>query len=404
MSRILCAWEIGGELGHLGQFSIVINELLRRGHEVFFAAKDLSRARSFFDESNVIFLQAPVWIHRLKTPMQARIFSEILLYQGYQSSDSLLPLTWAWRNLFNLVKPDLVIFDCAPTALLAAVGFNCKKVILSNSFMTPPEGSPPVDLRCWDASTTYDFFRNEKHVVAVLNQVAATSGVDEYHYVSELFKADKVILNCFKEIDFYRTLRKDAIYLGSLPSAKGFQKPGWRNNSYPKVFAYLKFGVTHASIVLEALSRMPLNVLCFYSGAKPDSFDGFQSANVYIDNQPFDLDEVFQQADVAVCHGGMGIVTAALYAGCPMVLIPTQLEQINTSIRLVEMKVAVSVASGDDRAIVEKKLEDFFSNPQYLRFSQAFSSENQLFSPTTSLKVVGDICDDLLKKSVDIAF
>lgn len=43
MSKILCVWELGEDLGHLGRFAPVVEELLGRGHEVTLVVKDLSR-------------------------------------------------------------------------------------------------------------------------------------------------------------------------------------------------------------------------------------------------------------------------------------------------------------------------------------------------------------------------
>lgn len=100
--------------GHLSQFSVISQELTKCGHEVFFAARDLSRSHAFFPNQQVRLLQSPVWQPKLRKPMRTRTFSEILLYQGFQSRDALQPLVNAWRNLFALTAPDIVLLIILP--------------------------------------------------------------------------------------------------------------------------------------------------------------------------------------------------------------------------------------------------------------------------------------------------
>ncbi|HTF84397.1 MAG TPA: glycosyltransferase, partial [Cellvibrio sp.] len=115
-----------------------------------------------------------------------------------------------------------------------------------------------------------------------------------------------------------------------------------------------------------------------------------------ITNEPFDINAVFEQAEFVVCHAGMGMVNRALYHGCPMLVIPTQLEQINTSIRLVDMQVAVSVNNSDTESDVERKVSLLFRDSQYSKRAQEFSANNQFLTPQSALSVVADLCEDLL--------
>lgn len=397
MAKILCVWELGEDLGHLAQFSVVSKELLSRGHEVYFAARDLSRSDSFFPEQQVCLLQAPVWQPRLKKPMKTRTFSEILLYQGFQSKASLQPLVSAWRNLFTLISPDLVIFDYAPAALVAAINFSFKKVILSNSFTTLPVGSDSKDLQSWESDPTYDLTRSEFYITNVINEVLANYDTPEIGKISDIFRSDLVMLTCFRDIDFYRSHRHQAVYIGCLPGVSQFKAPSWAASVHPKVFAYLKYGKDKVAMVINVLQRLPVNALCFYAGASREECIALSRDAFRVSNEPFNIDAVLNEAGYVVTHAGMGIVNQALYHGCPMLVVPTQLEQINTAILLEEMQVALSVKSRDTETDIEEKIISLIQNFKYLRCASEFSVNNELLSPQKSLKVVGDLCEDLLQ-------
>ena len=397
MAKILCVWELGEDLGHLAQFSVVSQELLSRGHEVYFAARDLSRSDLFFSGQQVYLLQAPVWQPRLKKPMKTRTFSEILLYQGFQSKASLQPLVSAWRNLFALISPDLVIFDYSPAALVAAMNLSFKKVILSNSFTTLPAGGDSKDLQRWEPDPTYDLTKSEFYITNVINEVLANYGAPKIDKISDIFRSDLIVLTCFRDIDFYRNQRHQAVYIGCLPGAGQFKASSWAASVHPKVFAYLKRGKDKVDSVINVLQRLPVNVVCFYAGANRGECIALSRDTLRVSNEPFDMDSVFNQTDYVVTHAGMGVANRALYHGCPMLVVPTQLEQINTAILLEEMQVALSVKSRDTEIDIEEKIISLIQNSKYLKHAREFSAKNELISPQRSLKVVGDLCEDLLR-------
>mgnify|MGYP001545491981 CR=1 FL=1 len=172
MSKILCCWELGDGLGHLGQFYPVINELVRRGHEVYFIVKDLTKVRTFTWDKNVIFLQAPIWLPRLRKAVKNKSYAEILIYKGYHLPATLHELVAGWINLFGLVKPDILLFGHSPTALLASSGLGIPRVVLSNPFVTPPAGMPLKSVRTWEDVDTQSMEESERYIVSLINRVA----------------------------------------------------------------------------------------------------------------------------------------------------------------------------------------------------------------------------------------
>jgi hypothetical protein len=122
---ILFAWELGGGLGHLMQMLPLAQDLAKAGHRVFVALKELHHAGEIFGRAGVRFLQAPLWTGKGPSFPLTLTFTQILLCCGFESVSSLYPRACAWRNLFLAYRPNLVIFDHAPTALLVSADSHC---------------------------------------------------------------------------------------------------------------------------------------------------------------------------------------------------------------------------------------------------------------------------------------
>ena len=111
------AWDTSRQLVSLA------NGLRPAGHRIVVALRELSRAAGLLDNSGITVLQSPykppASQNSIATP---RTFAHVLWNAGFGDPSELQVLTEAWGNLLDSVKPDLIVFDHAPTALLAARG------------------------------------------------------------------------------------------------------------------------------------------------------------------------------------------------------------------------------------------------------------------------------------------
>ena len=153
MSRILFAWELGGGYGHTSRFLPIGLKLRDRNHEVIFVLKDLSHAEMILGRHGFSFLQAPIWLPKMTGLSNPPLnYPEILLRFGFHNKETLASMVKAWRQLFALVRPDLLILDHAPTALLASYGGKIPRTIIGSGFSSPPRITPMPNMRAWQKS------------------------------------------------------------------------------------------------------------------------------------------------------------------------------------------------------------------------------------------------------------
>jgi glycosyltransferase involved in cell wall biosynthesis len=143
---ILFAWELGGGLGHLMQILPLAEDLARDGHRVWVALKDLTRAADVLGRAGVSFLQAPAPAGPVRIPRPLG-YAQLLLNVGFAGDKELFARACAWRNLFRMTRPDLIVAEHAPTALLASRGLSVRRALLGPGFYCPPD--EPDDGRLW---------------------------------------------------------------------------------------------------------------------------------------------------------------------------------------------------------------------------------------------------------------
>ncbi len=123
MATFLFTWELGGGLGHVMPFRPVAERLIAKGHRVVAALRELTHAERAFGDLSMEYLPAPFKSWRTADRMDPLLtFAHILHNTGWSSVNDLRTLTNAWRTIFRSIKPDVVICDHSPTALLALRG------------------------------------------------------------------------------------------------------------------------------------------------------------------------------------------------------------------------------------------------------------------------------------------
>lgn len=324
MSKILFAWELGNNLGHLARDLPVAERLREMGHEVAFAVRDTTTAAQLLLPRGFGFVQAPYATVARPLREAPASYAEILLAEGYGQGDVLLGRVRAWWLLFDLCRPHLVIADHAPTALAAAAISGLPALPMGNGFDIPPQRTPMPSIRPWEIVPEERLIRAETLVCETLDVVAMTLGGKPLARLCDLFA--NPVLATFPELDHYGP-REDAVYIGPMPPHAGAPAATWPTVPGPRTFAYLRPSMAGFSTMLSALSGLEGATISAVPGISRPDLDAHVSNRHCVVRHHVALDPLLAEADIAVSYGGAGLIDQSLAAGKPLLLLPQTVEQ-----------------------------------------------------------------------------
>lgn len=395
MSRILLVWELGGNLGHVGGFIPLAQELRRRGHEPILVLRDLSRVSSLVQNAGLPLLQAPVWQggEKAESPLN---YAEILFSFGFMDADGLSNMVNAWRNLIVLAAPQLLIFDHAPTALLASRGLPVSRALFGTGFYSPPRVSPFPPMRRWRQHSLQQLMESEARILAAANIALARIGVAPLNRLVDLFEIDEDFLCTFRELDHYPQRDGNARYWGTRYAYGNGREPMWPPGTGKRVFAYLDKNYGNIEKVLQALAASSARVLVYAPGISAQLAMRHQSANMAFLADSVDFGKLGGQCDVGVCHVGHGTTSALLLAGIPLLLLPGQLEQYLLALNVENMGAGLVVnpeAQDNDYAAPLARL---LSEPGFGQGARNFAAKYAHENQQERVNKIVDRCEKML--------
>lgn len=334
MPRFLVAWEFGEDLGHVRRMLPVARALRRRGHEVALAFRDAAHlatpAREGFAAWPAPVLRRPATFD--PAPINA---ADLLLNLGFRDAASLRGVQRAWDGLLDATRPDVVVGDYAPNAMLAAKRRGLRRATLGSGFALPPARVPLPAIR---PSAHGDHGRLHAVDTALRESVARAVGGADAGDVIDLFRGDENLLLTWPELDPLGPRAED--YLGPMASADEGAEAVWDDTPARRVLAYLKPRDARFRGLLQALEASGAQVIVAAPGMLPEHARAQSSPRVRIFATALRLSPLLCGIDLCVGHGGAGFAAEALRAGTPLFLLPMHLEQELVARRLVATGVA----------------------------------------------------------------
>ncbi len=389
---ILFAWELGGGLGHLAPIAPVLGRLHEAGIRIVLAARDLSRARAIVGTRGIEFVQAPVKIAKSGPRVDPlRSYSHILYNSGFADFDEFAAMAEAWRHLFEYVRPDLVLCDHAPLALLVARAKGIPRAAIGTGFCCPPDAYPMPDFRPWLAEAEERLRRDEDKVTANVNRFLEEWSCEPIERLGQLFgEADECLLTTYAELDHYPQ-REGGNYWGPLDVAAG-SDPVWPESEGKKAFAYLKQTVELPRI-LFALETQEVCSLVYVDRLPFRLRVRYESDRLRFAPAPVNLDAVGRQCDLAILSGGHGSTASLLLSGRPILQLPTNLEQALTGLAVQRMQAGLCV-NPERPAEMPKKLQAMLESDEYAAGAATFAEKYCGFDRQEQLnRLVQRLCD-----------
>lgn len=396
MATIALIWELGSDYGHIGRFLPIALELKARGHRPVMILRDISRADEMLGRHGIEYLQAPLWLPPVQGLPAPINFTESLFLFGFLQPAGLLSVLRAWRALLALLKPDLLIFDHAPTALLASRGLGLPRLVTGNSFAVPPRRTPLPLYEWWNpkAGAPQRELDCEERLLRNANHALSALGAPPMTCVADLYDAEVTHITGAPELDVYGP-RDAACYVGAINALDQGVEPRWPAGPARRVFAYLKPRYMHFDAVVTALARLDASVLVFAPGLARQNMLRLQAANLAFSTEPLRMRSVREQVEMAVCHAG-GMVDVMLQAGRPVFLLPMQMEQTMTSRRVDELGCGLFHIAQQGPRELEKGLKRVFSTPAYAEHALAYQQRNANFTQAFAMERMIGGCEALL--------
>ncbi|OAI16434.1 hypothetical protein A1359_07210 [Methylomonas lenta] len=385
MSRILFAWELGANYGHLTRQLPIAERLRKQGHAVFFAVRDTSIAARLLEPRGFAYTQAPFDTANRRPSQLPANYAEILLASGYTDPTTLCGMVRSWLSLMRLLRADCVVIDHAPTALFAAYLAGLPTAMIGSGFEIPPDRSPLPSIRPWDNIGLDRLQQAEDRVLDRLNALTASFGRPKLHRIGELFRYADTLLTNFAELDHYGP-RDGENYAGPLCSGLTEQQENWREPDRPHIFAYLRPSVPGFDPLLQALSKLTAEVIVAAPAIRHSQVEALASNRFRLHAHPLALnDNLLQSADLAVSYAGAGTVNACLLAGVPMLLVPQNVEQYLMS-RCVEI-IGAGITAKQARSETQfsELLEQTLQTPAYRQQAKEFAHRHVGFNPEQTL-------------------
>lgn len=380
MATVLFTWELGGGLGHMLQLLPLAQGLAAQGHRVCVALRNLAGAARVFGRAGVYFLPAP-FKSAGRVPFRRTLnFAHILANVGWGDDEELFGLASAWRNLFRLVRPDLLVCDHSPTALLAAHGLpNVRRTAIGSGFLCPPDRSPFPPYRPIEQVDLQQLAADEQAVLGRANRILRQWGRPPLERLGQLYSgADETFLVTFPELDHHGA-RAGARYWGPINGPGGGKRFDWPAGNGRRVYAYLKRCPALPQL-LEALAARGDPTVVFADGIDGATRRRFASAALRFEDERLDLAQVGRECDLAVHNANHGTASELLLAGRPMLQVPITLEQQVLARTVCRLGAAEAIrAAKVTTAEFAQKLDALLTSRHYAEVARAFAARHRDF-------------------------
>jgi UDP:flavonoid glycosyltransferase YjiC (YdhE family) len=352
MSRILLAWELGANYGHLARLLPVAQRLRERGHLILFVIRELRHAQTFLAAHGFDFISAPMPPAGLRPPQDVMpaSYADILALQGMDRLDMIAPQVAAWHTLFDLFKPDTVVLDHAPVAMLSAQLAGLPRIAIGTGFELPPLDCPFPLFRGISVERRVSLLETEKQIVQTLHDLSARHHRQFMQKAADVFGGTQRIFVTLPELDHYGE-RGDADYAGVIPNFRGAASAPsvtWPRRE-KKILAYLQPSCRSLHTVLHALGESGHAVIACVPDANQATTD-LATPALQVTTELVNTQALVAQADLVVTHGGHGMASEALLAGKPLLLLPLQLEQSLLARRIEALGVGKVLPPGHAQA------------------------------------------------------
>lgn len=390
MRRILFAWEVGSGLGHLARLIPIARRFQQRGDHVELAVRDPQALVATTRERLLPSRPAPhLTPDRRALPVSLN-YGDTLRRNGYLDPPAVQRLIEQWIALIDEVRPDLVVLEHAPGALLAAARRGLPRIVIGSGFSVPPLVTPQPTIQPWFDVTDEVLARREQALLSAINPALVGLGGSPLASVAGMFDGAERCICTWPDLDHYDGRPTDE-FIGPVSDVDGGDVP-WPEGDGPRVFFYGRN--SRVMDVLEIAVARGCRIVAFLRSRQAPA--GLPLHVTWL-TVPASLEALAASADLVVCDAP-GTATQFLRHGVPAMLLPFQLEQELWAYRVTAKGLARSIGNfsrGGALHLAEAFDEALTSSALRSRVG-AFAATDQTRDSRESLTRLMDRCEALL--------
>ena len=315
--RVLLAWEFGAGRTHVGNLLGVAKRLREAGVECLAALYEPGFAGEFA-VLDIASVQNFVWPARRRAPLAwperpITGLGDVLANLGFCDPPTLGAAIAHYRGLFSIFRPDAVLCETAPGAILSARGrlpvFACG----SNLCLPPIEAE---GFALYDRVAGPPSF-DPGEILTGINAGLSRADAEPLKALADMFKIDGVFPYGPAAFDVYAATRRQALLPVHLP---GVSRP-IRQSEGNEIFVYLHGFVQSSAEAMETLRALPAPTRLYMPGLTPANRALFAAERFTVEDRPVPLDLILKRSRCVVHHGGAQLTTACLAAGIAQVIL-----------------------------------------------------------------------------------
>lgn len=391
--HVVCVWEMGGNFGPIGCLASLTQEFLHRGYRVTVVVRDLKDYYQFFSEVSVGLFQSPAWGPPLDSKITINCFSDILLWRGYNNTAALKMMLTAWRHFFQLLKPDLVIFNGAPTALLSAHYFDFFKIVVGTGFdiLVPGLTDRPF---VTTEDENFDGGCGDK-LLNNINAALSELKLAKLDHLSDIYAVSRTFITNIPELDLFAGSRIDSVYCPPVAINKSLPPLKWPEGRRIRGLAYLHHNIKGLNALFQIALEANISLAAVVNGGSDQKVAELQELSMLVSNKLHDIESSIDECGFSIVNGGLTLVQSLLH-GKPVLIVPMQKDHLMVARLLEKKRLGICVGLRDSKADLLKKITEIANNEFFTLSAREIRDRysDQFSTPTHIL--IGNECDRLL--------
>jgi UDP:flavonoid glycosyltransferase YjiC (YdhE family) len=389
--KVLIAWELGANLGHLYRLIPVANALIQRGHIVIMAIPDIDFAKCYESRTSIIFVNCPKFNAQVNSRIQCKSigsYAEILEQYSFGSESFLSSALHDWNKLIDQHQPDVLLIEFAPIALLVSKLRKLAAVHLAIGWEAPPCGKL---LPVWGEKNVKNALIAEAKMVERINHFCGNFGVPKFNVLSDLYKNSQQILATLPQFDHFG-FRFQSNYIGPIYAINEGEDVSWlevskKNNNRKNAFIYLQPDRENL-FVIQILISLKFNVIAVLPGVRESAISLYDQRNVRILSKPVKLSNLIKNTHLVISNAGHGLTAASALAGISQILIPRNFEQQLFANKVNAAGLASVLPRDQIAAHFHQQVKEFLSDEDMQNNVNTFSIKNKNVSLNSSIDAV----------------